>query len=126
MVRSKVLAAALFAAALCDAATIGVAQAAQVEIMNRLAVACTLEATNLSIPVDAKSNKPATIADELGGELRAVCNGSGLDKDIAECKLLIGGTGGSGNVKDEVYDFKYVKEVHILAQIGRFLVCSSI
>lgn len=126
MVGSKVLAAALFVAVQCGAALMGGAQAAQVEVMNRLSVACTLEASNLSIQVDAKSTKPATIDDALGPELRAVCNGSGLDKDIAECKLLIGGTGGSGKVKDEVYDFKYVKQIHILAQIGRFLVCSSI
>lgn len=123
---SKALAVALFVAIQCGSALTGGAQAAQVEIINRVTVACTLEASNLSILVDAKTSMPATIDDVLGGELKAVCNGSGLDKDIAECKLLIGGTGGSGKTEDVAYDFKYVKEIHILAQIGQFLVCSSI
>ena len=123
---SKALVTALFVAILFGAALMDGAQAAQVQIINRVKVVCTLEAANLSIPVDAKSSKPATIDDALGGELKAVCNGSGLDKDIAECKLLIGGTGGSGKTESVAYDFKYVKEIHILAQIGRFLVCSSI
>ena len=123
---SKAFAVALFVAIQFAAALTGGAQAAQVQISNRVNVACTLEASSLSIPVDSKSTKAVTIDDALGSELRAVCKGSGLDKDIAECKLLIGGTGGQGKTKDEAYDFKYVKEIHILAQIGRFLVCSSI
>ena len=106
--------------------TLGGAQAAQVQVINRLSVACTLEAPNVSIPVEAKTSKAATIEDAAGDQLKAVCNGSGLDKDIAECKLLIGGTGGSGQIADDAYSFKYVKEIHVFAQIGQWLVCSSI
>ena len=123
---SKAFATALFVVTMLGAALTDGVQAAEVQIINRLKVACTLEASDLSIPVDAKSNKAATIDDALGGELRVVCNDSGIDKDIAECKLLIGGTGGSGNTESVGYDFRYVKEIHIFAQIGRFLVCSSI
>ena len=123
---NKVFAAALIVAIMLGAALTDGVQAADVKISNRVNVACTLEASDLSIPLDAKSNKQATIDDALGGELRAVCNESGLDKDIAECKLLIGGTGGSGNTTSVNYDFKYVKEIHIFAHIGQFLVCSSI
>ena len=117
---------ALFAATLGGMLMIGGAQAAEVQVINRLAVACTLEGPDLAVPVDAKSTTMATIDNAIGEELKAVCNDSGLDKDIAECKLLIGGTGGSGDVKDKAYDFKYVKEIHVFAQIGTFLVCSSI
>lgn len=116
---------ALFIALLVGVALLGGAQAAQVQVINRLSVACTIEAPDLSIPVDAKTTKAATIDDAMGDELKAVCKDSGLDKDIAECKLLIGGTGGSGKVEDEAYEFKYVKEIHVFAQIGRWLVCSS-
>ena len=123
---SKAFAAALFVATMLGAALTDGVQAAEVQISNRVNVACTLEASDLSIPLDANSNKLATIDDALGSELRATCNESGLDKDIAECKLLIGGTGGSGNTASATYDFKYVKEIHIFAQIGQFLVCSSI
>ena len=123
---SKALATALFVAILFGAPLTNSVEAAQVQIFNRVKVACTLQASDVSISVDTQSSKSATIDDALGVELKAVCTGSGLDKDIAECKLLIGGTGGSGKTQSEAYDFKYVKEIHILAQVGRFLVCSSI
>ena len=107
-------------------ATMGGADAANVKLTNRLSVDCTLEAPNLSIAMEAKSTQAATIDDAIGDNLKAVCKKSGLDKDEATCKLLIGGTGGSGQIADKAYPFKYVKEIHVFAQIGQWLVCSSI
>jgi hypothetical protein len=126
MVVKKTRAAALTIALYCGAALASSAEAAEVQVINRLGVACTVEAPDLSISVDAQSTTAATIDDAVGDQLKAVCTGSGLDKDVAECKLLIGGTGGSGDAKDEAFEFKYVKEIHVFAQIGQWLVCSSI
>jgi hypothetical protein len=104
----------------------GGAEAANVKLTNRLAVNCTLEAPNLSIPMNAKSTQVATIDDAVGDNLKAVCKKSGLDKDETKCKLLTGGPGGSGQIADKAYPFKYVNEIHVFAQIGQWLVCSSI
>jgi hypothetical protein len=106
--------------------TMGGTEAANVKLTNRLAVDCTLEAPNLSIPMKAKSTQDATIDDAVGDNLTAVCKKSGLDKDQAKCKLLTGGPGGSGQIADKAYPFKYVNEIHVFAQIGQWLVCSSI
>ncbi len=106
--------------------TMGGAEAARVTLINRLAVDCTLEAPNLSIAMKAKSTQAATIDDGFGDDLKAVCKKSGLDKDEVKCKLLTGGPGGSGQIADKAYPFKYVNEIHVFAQIGQWLVCSSI
>ncbi len=124
MVHYKMCLATLFFAVFCSAALMSGAQAAQIQISNRLKVPCTLEAPNLSIPMDAKSKKSVTIDDALVGKMQVVCNGNGLDKESTACKQVIGGTGGSGIEKDDKYAFKYVKEVHVYAHVHRFLVCS--
>lgn len=123
---NKLLLSGVLAAIVVTSLPISVAQAANVKVINRLKVACTLQSADWSIPIDAKSEKATTIDDELGLGLKAVCDDTGLDKNEVECKLLIGGTGGSGQGKDEAYAFKYVREVHVFAQVGQFLVCSSI
>ena len=122
----RLVVAAFVLAAVLGAMTMGAAEAAKVKLTNRLAVDCILEAPNLSIPMKAKSTQTATIDDALGDDLKAVCKMSGLDKDEAKCKLLTGGPGGSGQIADKAYPFKYVNEIHVFAQIGRWLVCSSI
>ena len=118
--------AAFMLAAASITMTMGGADAANVKLTNRLAVDCTLEAPNLSIPMKAKTTQTATIDDAVGDNLTAVCKKSGLDKDKAKCKLLTGGPGGSGQIADKAYPFKYVNEIHVFAQIGQWLVCSSI
>lgn len=107
-------------------ATISGATAADVKVINRLSADCVVQNADLKIPISAKSEKAATIPDELGEGLNVICKESGLDKDETGCKLVIGGTGGSGNSKDESYDFKYVKEIHVFSQVGQFLVCSAL
>ena len=106
--------------------TMGGTEAASLKLTNRLAVDCTLKAPNLSIPMKAKSMQDATIDDAVGDNLTVVCKKSGLDKDETKCKLLTGGPGGSGQIADKAYPFKYVNEIHVFAQIGQWLVCSSI
>ena len=123
---SKYLAVTVFAAFLGGLVAMGSAEAAEVKVINRISVDCVVGAGELAIPVASKSEVSATVPNELGLDLKAVCDGSKLDKDEAACKLIIGGAGGSGDKKDKTYDFKYVKEIHIFAQVGHFLVCSSI
>ena len=115
-----------FAALLGGLVAVGSAEAADVKVINRISVDCVVGAGEFTIPVASKSEVSATVPNELGLELKATCNGSGLDKDEAACKLIIGGAGGSGDEKDRSYDFKYVKEIHVFAQVGQFLVCSSL
>ncbi len=115
-----------FAALLWGLAAMDSADAADITVINRISVDCVVGAGELTIPVASKSEVSATVPDELGLDLKATCNGSGLDKDETACKLIIGGSGGSGIKKDKTYDFKYVKEIHVFAQVGMFLVCSSL
>lgn len=124
MSRNVVLAG--FASLLWGLASIGSAEAADVKVINRISADCVVGAGELAIPVASKSEVSATVPNELGLDLKATCNGSGLDKDEAACKLIIGGSGGSGIEKDKSYAFKYVKEIHVFAQVGQFLVCSSL
>ena len=124
MVSKKIYAVALSGAVLFGVSLIGEGQAAQVVANNRLKVDCTLEAPNISIPLEAKSKQSITIADVVVDNLQVVCKGNKLDKETTTCKQMIGGTGGSGIHKDEGYDLKYVKEIHVYAQVNMFLVCS--
>ena len=123
---SKYLAVISFGALLGGLAVLGNAEAADVKVINRISVDCVVGAGELAIPVASKSEVSATIPDELGLDLKATCDGSGLDKDETACNLIIGGAGGSGDDKDRTYDFKFVKQIHVFAQVGHFLVCSSI
>ncbi len=124
MCRNLVLAS--FAALLWGLTAMDSAEAADLKVINRISVDCVVGVGEFTIPVASKSEVAATVPNELGPDLKATCNGSGLDKDETACKLIIGGSGGSGIEKDKTYDFKYVKEVHVFAQVGMFLVCSSL
>ena len=115
------------AAVLTALATASGTQAGEVEISNRVAVPCILKGPDITVALDAKSSKKVTIDDELDDpRITVTCQDSGLDKDETQCKLLIGGAGGSGQVTDKAYPFRYVNKIHVFPNLGRFLVCSSI
>ena len=126
VIKGPLVAAAFATGVLSVIAGAGEARAGQVEVINRVAVACSLEAPDLSVPLDPKSSKSVLIDDEIGPQIKVVCPNSGLDKDETPCKLLIGGPGGSGKVADKSYDFKYVTKIHVFPNMGQWLVCSSI
>ena len=92
-----------------------------------MAVACTLEAPGVSVAIEPNSSTSAFIDDQAGTQLKAVCKGGKLDKEETECKQVIGGSGpGRGaDAKDTGYAFRYVKQVHVFPNMGRWLVCSS-
>ena len=102
------------------------AMAADVEVSNRTSVDCRLEATGFKLDIAGKTTVNATVPDEAGGSLKAVCTGSGLDVDERPCKMIIGGAGGSGNTADSQYPFRMVKKIHIFPNMGQWLVCSAL
>ncbi len=102
------------------------ANAGQVDAVNRTKVDCSLVAGDTAIDLEAGATKSVFIDDEVGPQLRARCPESNLDKDETECKLVLGGSGpGEKGDKASEYKFRYVKQVHVFANMGRWLVCSS-
>ena len=93
--------------------------------MNRISAHCIIEGPDVSIPISAKSEKDVRIDDSFAGKHKAVCQSTGLDKDVSDCDILIGGTGGSGIAKDTGFDFKYVTRIHVNSQLNMFLVCTA-
>ena len=118
----------LAAAAIAGAAFVGlaaIAEAGNVKVMNRIKADCVIEGPDVSIPISANSEKDVLIDDAFEGKLKAVCQATGLDKDVSDCDILIGGAGGSGVAKDSVFDFKYVTQIHVNSQLNMFLVCTA-
>ena len=116
----------VFAAVAVFALGLATADAGQVEASNRTKVDCSLVAGDTTIPVAAGTTESVFIGDEIGDRLRARCPGSQLDRDETECKLVLGGSGpGEKGDKASEYKFRYVKQVHVFANMGRWLVCSS-
>ena len=102
-----------------------IAEAGTVKIMNRISADCVIEGPNISIPISAKSAKDVLIDGSFEGKLKAVCQATGLDKNVSDCDVLIGGAGGSGFAKDAGFDFKYVTQIHVNSQLNMFLVCTA-
>ena len=113
------------AAVIVGLAAIGGAEAGDIKVMNRIKADCVIEGPDVSIPIPAKSEKDVRIDDSFDGKLKAVCQATGLDKNVSDCDVLIGGAGGSGFAKDTAFDFKYVTQIHVNSQLNMFLVCTA-
>ena len=124
-IRTSLAAAAIAGAAFFGLAAIAEAEAGNVKVMNRIKADCVTEGPDVSIPISANSEKDVLIDDAFEGKLKAVCQATGLDKDVSDCDILIGGAGGSGVAKDSVFDFKYVTQIHVNSQLNMFLVCTA-
>ena len=118
-------AAAIAGAVIAGLAAIAEAEAGNVKVMNRIKADCVIEGPDVSIPIPAKSEKDVRIDDSFAGKLKAVCQATGLDKNVSDCDVLIGGAGGSGVAKDTAFDFKYVTQIHVNSQLNMFLVCTA-
>ena len=117
--------ATIAAAVIVGLAAIGGAEGGKVKVMNRISADCVIEGPDVSIPIPAKSEKDVRLDDSFAGKLKAVCQATGLDKNVSDCDILIGGAGGSGVAKDIKFGFKYVTQIHVNSQLNMFLVCTA-